>query len=80
MKNINGCFCKIGRTENSIIVGTIGALKIPTYDEILQIAIFYNINTELGVFSYHFITKAGAEKRGCKFPLNNYNEFIEFFI
>lgn len=80
MKNISGRFTKIGETKNSIIVGTIGALEAPTYDEILQIANFYNINTEPGVFGYHLITKEGAEKRGCKLPLNNYNEFIELFI
>lgn len=50
MKKIAGCFTKIGESKNGVIVGTIGKLTIPTYEEILEIAKFYNINTTPGVF------------------------------
>lgn len=77
--SIKGRFTKVAETNNSIVVGTIGALKEATYDEVLEIARFYNINTEPDKFKYHCITSNGAEKRGCKLPVNNYNEFIEIF-
>ena len=77
MKKIAGCFTKIGESKNGVIVGTIGKLTIPTYEEILKIAKFYNINTTPDVFGYHFITKEGAEKYSNS-PVNNYNNFIEF--
>lgn len=77
MKKIAGCFTKIGESKNGVIVGTIGKLTIPTYEEILGIAKFYNINTTPGVFGYHFITEEGVEKYS-NLPLNNYNNFIEF--
>lgn len=48
---------KIGESKNGVIVGTIGKLTIPTYEEILEISKFYNINTTPGVFGYHLITK-----------------------
>ena len=78
MKKIAGCFTKIGESKNGVIVGTIGILTIPTREELFEIAKFYNINTTPGVFGYHFITKEGAEKYS-NLPLNNYNNFIEFF-
>lgn len=77
MKKIAGCFTKIGESKNGVIVGTIGKLTIPTYEEILEIAKFYNINTTPGVFGYHLITKDGAEKYS-NLPVSNYNNFIEF--
>ena len=77
--SIRGRFTKVAETNNSIVVGTIGALKETTYDDVLEIAKFYNINTEPDKFKYHCITSNGAEKRGCKLPVNNYNEFIEIF-
>lgn len=77
MKKIAGCFTKIGESKNGVIVGTIGKLTIPTYEEILEITKFYNINTTPGVFGYHLITKDGAEKYS-NLPVNNYNNFIEF--
>lgn len=52
MKKIAGCFTKIGESKNGVIVGTIGKLTIPTYEEILGIAKFYNINTTPGVFCF----------------------------
>ena len=77
MKKIAGCFTKIGESKNGVIVGTIGKLTIPTYEEILGIAKLYNINTTPGVCGDHFITKEGAEKYS-NLPLNNYSNFIEF--
>lgn len=77
--SIKGRFTKVAETNNSVIVGTIGALKEATYDEVLEIARFYNISTESDKFKYHCITPEGAVKRGCKLPVNNYNEFIEIF-
>ena len=77
--SISGRFTKVAETNNSIVVGTIGALKEATYDEVLEIARFYNISTEPDKFKYHCITPEGAVKRGCKLPVNNYNEFIEIF-
>lgn len=81
MMNINGKFSKVAETENSIVIGTIGALteEKTTYEVVVKIAKFYNINTEPDKFKWHCITSAGAIKRGCKFPTGNYNEFIEFF-
>lgn len=77
--NINGKFTKVAETNNSIVIGTIGSLKEATYEEIIRMARFYNINTDPGKFGYHLITPAGAVKRGCKLPVNNYNGFIEIF-
>lgn len=77
--NINGKFAKVAETKESIVVGTIGALKEQTHKDILKIASFYNINTDQDKFKYLFITQDGAAKRGCKLPLSNYNEFIEIF-
>lgn len=77
-----GRFSKLAETKNSIVVGTIGSLneENTTYDVILHIAKFYNINTAPDKFGYHLITAEGAKKRGVKMPVGNYNEFIEFFI
>ena len=77
--NINGKFKKVAETNNSVVIGTIGALKETTNEEVIKIARFYNIRTELDKFIYHCITPEGAVKRGCKLPVNNYNEFIEIF-
>lgn len=77
--SIKGRFTKAAETNNSVVVGTIGALKEATYDEVLEIARFYNINTEPDKFKYHCITQEGAISRGCKLPTNDYNEFIEIF-
>lgn len=77
--SIKGKFAKVAETNNSIVVGTIGALEVTTYDNVLQIARFYNISTEPDKFKYHCITPEGAIKRGCKLPVDNYNEFIEIF-
>lgn len=76
-----GKFTKVAETENSIVVGTIGALteEKTNYDVILHIAKYYNINTDPGIFQYHFTTTDGAKEKGCKFPVNNFNVFIEFF-
>lgn len=77
--SISGRFIKVSETNNSIVVGTIGNLAETTYDEVLEIARFYGISTKPDRFKYHCITPEGAEKRGCKFPVSNYNEFIEIF-
>lgn len=76
-----GRFSKLAETENSIVVGTLGSLseQNTTYEVIIHLARFYNINTEVGKFKYHFITPEGAIKKGCTLPVNNYNQFIEFF-
>ncbi len=76
-----GRFTKVATTENSIVIGTIGALteENTTYEVILYMARFFNISTEPDKFKYHCITAEGAKKRGCKLPVNNYNEFIEIF-
>lgn len=76
-----GRFSKVAETENSIVIGTLGSLneQNTTYEVIIHLARFYNINTEAGQFKYHFITTEGAIKRGCTLPANNYNQFIEFF-
>lgn len=79
--NIKGKFSKVAETDNSIIVGTLGILtedKI-TFDIIKQIAEFYGINANPDKFQWHLITAEGAKRKGYKFPINNYNEFIEFF-
>ena len=79
--NIRGRFCKLATTDNSVVVGTLGTLTAEklTQDIIVRIAHFYNINTNADQFRWHLITAEGAEKRGSKFPVNNYNAFIEFF-
>lgn len=77
--SIRGKFSKVVETRNSIVIGTIGDLIETTYDEVVEIAKFYNISTESDRFKWHCITPEGAKKRGCKFPVSNYNEFIEFF-
>ncbi len=76
-----GRFGKVAQTGNSIVVGTIGALteENTSYEVVLHIAKYYNISTEPDKFKYHSITVEGAKKRGCKLPVNNYNEFIEIF-
>lgn len=76
-----GKFAKVAETENSIVVGTIGALTEgnTSYEIILHIAKYYNIRTEPDKFKYHCITVDGATKRGCKLSVNNFNEFIEIF-
>ncbi len=76
-----GRFAKVAETENSIVVGTIGALteENTTREVILYIAKYYNISVEPDKFKYHCITADGALKRGCKLPVNNFNEFIEIF-
>ena len=79
--NISGKFTKVAETENSVIIGTVGNLTADelTYDNILYIASFYGISTEPDKFHYHMITADGAAKKGCKLPVRNYNEFIEYF-
>ena len=77
MKKIAGCFTKIGTSKNGVIVGTIGKLTIPTYEEILEIAKFYNINTTPGAFGCHFITRDEAEIYS-NLQVINYNYFIDF--
>lgn len=77
--SIRGKFSKVVETNNSIVVGTIGDLIEATYDDVVEISKFYNISTEPNKFKWHCITQEEAKKRGCKFPVNNYNEFIEFF-
>ena len=74
-----GRFSAVARTENSIIVGTLGSLdgENTTHEVVVYIANFYNIDTAPDKFRYHKITADGAKKRGCKLPANNYNEFIE---
>lgn len=76
-----GRFAKVAKTENSIVIGTIGSLNEgnTTYDVILYLAKHFGISTEPDIFKYHCITADGAVKRGCKLPVNNYNEFIEIF-
>lgn len=76
-----GRFSKVVETENSIVIGTLGSLneQNTTYEVIIHLARIYNINTEVGIFKYHFITQEGAIKKGCTLPVNNYNQFIEFF-
>lgn len=68
-------FEKIGETENSIIIG---AIEIGDYNEVLEIAKHYKINTEPGKFAYHLITEYGAIKRNCRLT-RKYNEFVEIF-
>lgn len=77
--NINGKFLKVAKTENSIVVGTFLPVNEITHENIVYIANFYGINTNLDKFSYHVITQEGAQKRGCKYPVNNFIEFIEIF-
>ena len=77
--SIKGRFTKVAETNNSVVIGTIGDLRETTYDEVVEIANFYNISTESDRFKWHCITPEGAIKRGCKLPVNNYNEFIEIF-
>lgn len=76
-----GRFTKVARTENSVVVGLVGSLTAENIErnEILEIAVFYGINTEPDKFGYHFTTAEGAIKRGCKLPVNNFNGFIEIF-
>lgn len=76
-----GRFTKVAETENSVVIGTIGSLNADntTHEVILYLARYYNISTEPDKFRYHCITEAGAVKRGCKLPTENYNEFIEIF-
>lgn len=76
-----GKFTKVANTNNSIVVGTIGALteEKTTHEIITHIASFYNISTEPDKFNYHCITAENAIKRGCNLPTGNYNEFIEIF-
>lgn len=79
----NDCdrYAKVAETENSVIIATVGNLTADelTYDNILYIASFYGISTEPDKFHYHMITADGAAKKGCKLPIRNYNEFIEYF-
>lgn len=76
-----GRFTKVAKTENSIVVGTIGSLneENTSYDVVLYLARYFGISTEPDRFKYHCITAEGAIKRGCKLPTANYNEFIEIF-
>lgn len=76
-----GRFTKVAETENSIVIGTIGALteEKTNHNAILHIAKYYNINTESDKFKYYCITAEGAKKRDCNLPVNNFNEFIEIF-
>lgn len=76
-----GRFTKVAETENSVVIGTIGNLNADntTYEVVLYLARYYNINTEPDKFGYHCITAEDAVKRGCKLPTGNYNEFIEIF-
>lgn len=76
-----GRFTKVAKTENSIVIGTIGSLneENTTYDVILYLAKYFGISTEPDRLKYHCITAEGAVKRGCKLPTGNYNEFIEIF-
>lgn len=76
-----GRFTKVAKTENSIVIGTIGSLneENTTYDVILYLARYFEISTEPDRFRYHRITADGAIKRGCKLPVGNFNEFIEIF-
>ncbi len=77
-----GRFTKLAETKNSIVVGTMANLneENTTYEIVQHIAKFYNINTDPGIFQYHLITAVGARKRGARLPIDNYNQFIEFFI
>lgn len=79
--NISERFGKVATTDNSIVVGLIGSLTSENiaHDDILKIASFYGVNTDPDKFGYHFIAADGAKNRGCKFPTNNYNGFIEIF-
>ena len=63
-----GKFAKIAKTENSIVIGTIGSLneENTSYEVILYLAKFFRISTEPDRFKYHCITAAGVVKRGCK--------------
>lgn len=76
-----GKFTKVAKTENSIVVGTLGSLteEKTTYDVVLYMAKYYGISIEPDRFRYHVITAEGAAKRGCNLPTDNYNEFIEIF-
>lgn len=75
---INGRFEKVADTKNSVVIGLIGSINSENieYNDILQIARFYNIRKN---FSYRYITAEGAKDRGCKLPLRNYNSFLEIF-
>ena len=72
---------KVAETKNSIIVGTVGNLAVAdlTHSNILYIVSFYGVNTDPDKFGYHMIPPEGAKKRGCKFPINNFSEFLEIF-
>lgn len=76
-----GIFTKVAKTENSIVIGTIGCLneENTTHDAVLYLAKYFGISTEPDRFKYHCITAEGAEKRGCKLQVGNYNQFIEIF-
>lgn len=78
---IIGRFTKVANTGNSVVIGLVGSLTAETidYNDILDIAGFYGISTEPDKFGYHFITKEGAMKRGCKLPVNSFNGFLEIF-
>lgn len=80
-KKLSGRFGKVAETENSVVVGLVGALNPDSleYKDIIDIASFYGVNTSPDKFGYHYITASGALKRGCKLPVNNYNGFLEIF-
>lgn len=77
--NINGKFKKVAETNSSVIIGTLGDLKETTHKHIVEIASFYNINSDPDKFNYHCTTPEGAAKSGCKLLASNYNEFVEIF-
>lgn len=75
-----GKFLKVAQGEGYIIVGLLAPLSSETltYEEIrYRIAPFYGILPDNPRFAYRFITKEGAREKGCKFPVNDYNAFLE---
>jgi len=79
--NILGRFSKVAETKNCVIIGLLGSANMESLQNeyIIKIASFYGIKTAPDLFHFHELTAAGAKKRGCKLPLNNYNSFIEIF-
>lgn len=80
MTALDGKFSKVAEGEGYIIVGLLAPLSSEnlTYEEIrYKIAPFYGVLADNPRFAYRFITKKGAREKGCKFPVNNYNSFLE---